>query len=65
MVRKRTGQEKRRLAEENGYNDDDLGIDNNPVPRQVLEYTKGKYDTQMELWIEYGEHPTTFCLVVY
>lgn len=54
MVKKRSGEEKRRLAEEKGYNDNDPTINDNPVPRQVLKYTKDKYDTQKELWLEYG-----------
>ena len=52
MPRKRTAEEKRRMAEENGYDDDDTDIDDNPIPREVLEYTKKAYDVHVELWFE-------------
>ena len=52
MGRKRTAEERRRYAENNGYDDDDSPLDDDPVPRDILEYTKGKYDVQMELWFE-------------
>jgi hypothetical protein len=52
MGRKRTAEDRRRLAEENGYDDDDSDVDDNPVPRDVLDYTKERYDVQMELWLE-------------
>ncbi len=52
MGRKRTAEERRRHAEENGFNDDDTDVDDNPIPRDVLDYTKGRYDVQMELWLE-------------
>ncbi|KAH7025146.1 uncharacterized protein B0I36DRAFT_367030 [Microdochium trichocladiopsis] len=58
MGRKRTAEEKRRYAEENGFNDDDTDVDDNPIPRDVLDYTKERYDVQMELWLEYKTtHP--------
>jgi hypothetical protein len=40
MSRKRTAKDRRRLAEENRYNDDETTVDDNPVPRIVLDYTK-------------------------
>lgn len=49
MGKKRTAKDKRRLAEENGYDDDETTVDDTPVPNKVLEYTKGKYDVQTEL----------------
>jgi hypothetical protein len=49
MAKKRAAEERRRHTEENGFNDDDTSIDNNPIPRDVLVYTKEKYDVQMEL----------------
>ncbi|KAK0723569.1 hypothetical protein B0T26DRAFT_642853 [Lasiosphaeria miniovina] len=52
MVRKRTADERRRCAEENGFNDDDTDVDDEPVPREVLDYTKERYKDQMDLWIE-------------
>lgn len=50
MGKKRTAED-RRLAEENGYDDDKTAVNDAPVPRQVLDY-KGKYNVQMELWFE-------------
>ncbi|KAI0534969.1 hypothetical protein GGR58DRAFT_515723 [Xylaria digitata] len=44
MGKKRTAEERRRYAEENGFDDDDTDVDDNPVPRDVLDYTKEKYD---------------------
>ena len=52
MGRKRIVEERRKLVEENGFNDDDTDIDDNPIPRDVLDYIKGRYDVQMELWLE-------------
>jgi hypothetical protein len=52
MGRKRTAEERRRYAEKNGFNDDDTDVDDNPIPRDVLDYTKGRYDVQMDLWLE-------------
>ena len=44
MGKKRTAEERRRHAEENGFDDDDTDVDDNPVLWDVLDYTKGKYD---------------------
>jgi hypothetical protein len=52
MPRKRTAEERRRYAEENGFDDNDTDFDDCPVPRDVLEYTKERYDVQMDLWFE-------------
>lgn len=52
MGRKRTAEDRRRYAEENGFDDNDTDINNDPIPRDVLEYTKGRYDVQMDLWFE-------------
>ncbi|KAK3939345.1 hypothetical protein QBC46DRAFT_364849 [Diplogelasinospora grovesii] len=58
MGRKRTAEDRRKHAEENGYDDDEDAVDDNLVPRDVLDYTKGRYDVQMELWFEYKTtHP--------
>ena len=48
--RQRTAEDRRRYAEENGYNDNDAEVDDSPVPRQVLDYTKERYNVQMDLW---------------
>ena len=39
-------------AEDNGFNDDDTVIDDNPVPRDVLDCTKERYNAQMGRWME-------------
>ncbi|KAK4442089.1 hypothetical protein QBC34DRAFT_313845 [Podospora aff. communis PSN243] len=52
MVKKRTAEERRSYAEQNGFNDDDTDVDDNPIPRDILDYTKGKHDVQMELWFK-------------
>jgi hypothetical protein len=52
MVKRRTAEEKRRYAEKNSFNDNDTDADDTPIPRDVLDYTKGKYDVQMELWFD-------------
>ncbi|KAK3939116.1 hypothetical protein QBC46DRAFT_365016 [Diplogelasinospora grovesii] len=55
MGRKRSAEDRRRHAEENGFNDDDTDVDDNPVPRDVLDYTKERYDVQMELWSDLSQ----------
>jgi hypothetical protein len=52
MGRKRTAEDRRRHAEQNGYNNDETTVDDNPVPQDVLDYTKERYHVQMELWFE-------------
>jgi len=52
MLRKRTAEERRRYAEENGFDDNDTNFNDYPVPRDVEEYTKERYDTQMDVWFE-------------
>ena len=52
MGKKRTAEERGRLAEENGYNDYDTDFDDDPVPCAVLDYTKEAYNVQMDLWAE-------------
>jgi hypothetical protein len=52
MVRKRTAEERRRYAEENGFDDDDTDVDDNLVPCDVLDYTRVRYKDQMDLWNE-------------
>jgi hypothetical protein len=49
MGKRRTAEHKRRYTEENGFNYDDTDFDDNPILRGVLDYTKGKYDVQIEL----------------
>jgi hypothetical protein len=50
--RKRTTEEGRRLAEQYGYNDDEMTVGSNLVLRDVLDYTKERYGVQMEPWFE-------------
>ncbi|RYO74330.1 hypothetical protein DL764_010855 [Monosporascus ibericus] len=58
MGKKRTAEDRRRYAEENGFNDDARDVDDKPVPREVLDYTKERYSFQMEMWFEYQKtHP--------
>jgi len=46
------------LARKNGFNDDPTGIDDHVVLRPVLEYTRGEYEKQMEIWRVYEKnHP--------
>lgn len=52
MGKKRTAEERRIYAEQNGFEDNDADIDDDPVPRAVLDYTKERYKVQMELWHE-------------
>ncbi|RYP60389.1 hypothetical protein DL771_010532 [Monosporascus sp. 5C6A] len=60
MGKKRTAEDRRRYAEENGFNDDARDVDDKPVPREVLDYTKERYGFQMEMWFEYQKtHPET------
>jgi hypothetical protein len=49
--RERTAED-RRHAEQTGYNNNETTIDDNPVPLGVLDYTKERYDVQMELSFE-------------
>jgi hypothetical protein len=49
MGRERTADDRRRQAEQNGYNNDEKTVDDNPVPLGLLDYTKKRYDVQMEL----------------
>jgi len=44
MVNKRTVEERRRYTEENGFNNYNTDIDNNPISRDIMDYTKGKYN---------------------
>ncbi|KAK0713179.1 hypothetical protein B0T26DRAFT_716694, partial [Lasiosphaeria miniovina] len=51
MVRKRTADERRRCAEENGFNDDDMDIDDEPVLREyfakfIAKSAKGVLDPE-------------------
>lgn len=61
MGKKITPEERRRRAEERGFNDDDTAINDKPTPRAVLTYTKESYDVQTALWTEYfnlSDHST-------
>ncbi|KAK3899347.1 hypothetical protein C8A05DRAFT_18211 [Staphylotrichum tortipilum] len=51
MGRKRTAEDRRRHAEWNGYIDDEAtaGVDDTPVPRNVLPYTRARCDVQVGL----------------
>jgi hypothetical protein len=50
MGRKRTAEERRGDAEDNVFNDDGTAADDNPILRDILDYTKERYDIQTELW---------------
>jgi len=52
MDKKRTAEERRRRAEENGFGDDDTDTDDNPIPGDGLDYTREKYAVQMDLWFK-------------
>ena len=52
MGKKKTPAEKVKAARENGFDDDMTGIDDRHVLREILPYTDGAYETQMELWRE-------------
>ena len=49
---KKTVEERRRYDKENGFNNDNADIKNIPIPRDILDYSKEKYNVQMELWFE-------------
>ena len=51
MGRKRTAEDRRRHVEQNSYIDDKMAVavDANPVLQDVLDYTKERYNVQMEL----------------
>lgn len=38
MGKKRMAEERRRYAEEKGFDDDDTGVGNNPIPRDISGY---------------------------
>jgi hypothetical protein len=52
MVKKKTASEKVTAAREKGFNDDMTGINDRPVLRKILDYSKGLYEVQMEIWRE-------------
>jgi len=39
-------------AREKGFNNDMTGIDDRPILRKILDYSKGLYNIQMEVWRE-------------
>ncbi len=49
MGKKKTVGEKVKAAREKGFNDDMTGIDDRPVLREILDYSKGLYEIQMEV----------------
>jgi hypothetical protein len=53
MGKKRTPEEKAKAARENGFDDDDNDVDDGLVQREVLPYTTGVYNEQMDMWREY------------
>jgi len=58
MGKKRSPEERIELARKNGFNNDPTGIDDRVVLRPVLEYTRGEYEKQMEIWRVYEkDHP--------
>ncbi|KAF8862713.1 hypothetical protein BDZ45DRAFT_585016 [Acephala macrosclerotiorum] len=67
MGKKKTPEEKAKRARENGFNDDDDDIDDSLVLKEILEYTHGVYNEQMDMWrdillnlldFQYQEMPT-------
>jgi hypothetical protein len=48
--RKRTQEEKAKAAQENGFDNDMTTIDDRLVLKEVLPYTKGLYNEQMDTW---------------
>jgi hypothetical protein len=52
MGRKRTAADRRRYADQNGFNDDETTVDDDPVRRDLLPYTKERYMVQIDLWNE-------------
>ncbi|EHA53229.1 hypothetical protein MGG_16935 [Pyricularia oryzae 70-15] len=50
MGKKRTAEDRRKQAEESGFNFDDEDVDDKPVPRFVLGYTERVCNVQVELW---------------
>jgi hypothetical protein len=52
MGKKKTAAEKVKAAREKGFNDDMTSIDDRPVLRKILDYSKGLYNIQMEVWRE-------------
>uniref|UniRef100_L7J0I7 Uncharacterized protein n=1 Tax=Pyricularia oryzae (strain P131) TaxID=1143193 RepID=L7J0I7_PYRO1 len=55
MGKKRTAEDRRKQAEESGFNFDDEDVDDKPVPRFVLGYTERVCNVQVELWQEYQQ----------
>jgi hypothetical protein len=52
MGKKKTLEEKEKRARENGFNDDDDNVDDSLVLKEILEYTDGVYNEQMDMWRE-------------
>jgi hypothetical protein len=53
MGKKKTLEEKEKRARENGFNDDDDNVDDSLVLKEILEYTDGVYNEQMDMWREW------------
>jgi hypothetical protein len=53
MGKKKTPEEKAKRARENGFNDDDDDIDDSIVLKEILEYTDGVYNEQIDMWREH------------
>ena len=50
--KKKIAVEKVKAAREKGFNDDMTGIDDRLVLRKILDYSKGLYKIQIEVWRE-------------
>jgi hypothetical protein len=50
MGKKRTLEDKTKYAFSNGYVENDATVDSKPVRPEPLDYTRGCYETQLELW---------------
>ena len=47
MNKRRTAEEKRRYTEDNGFNGNNKDVNDTPIPRDVLDYAKGKNDVKI------------------
>jgi hypothetical protein len=52
MGKRKTAGEEVKAAREKGFDDDKTRINDRPVLREILPYSKGLYGIQMEVWRE-------------
>ena len=50
--KKKTPEQKAKRAQENGFNDGDDNIDDSLVLKEILPYTTGVYNKQVDMWLE-------------